>query len=245
MKDTSFAPLKGKRRQLDVPSQLLAIPVGFLCVLALTGAISLPSYFQSALCPPSSFKHWRLVPGSESLIFGILIGPLSLVTLFACILARCRLLSFSGDIQPAPPGKYNMALILMSVCGVFIGGALFVNNADFYYCLTPTDIVIRAGYFDTPKELTWSDVNTVWAWCSTERPPKGAPYKGATLKLSFTDGENLLIGLVSGAQVLMQDDENIKNALKNKNYQYYVNSTVNPETCPSGLYPLLWNWRSG
>jgi hypothetical protein len=203
------------------------------------GILFLPSYLQNAQCPPSTFKHRQLYHGVGSFVFGTFFGLTSLVFLPSCILARYHLLVYSGDTRSAPPGKYNTALIIISMFGILVSGAVFVNDAEFYYCLTPTNVIIRSGYVRAPKQLTWNDVNIVRAWCSTERPPKGAPYKAATLKLSFTDGEDLLIGLVSGAQVLMQDDENIKKALKNKDYRYYVNSTVNPEICPSGLYPLL------
>lgn len=232
-----------KRRQLDARSLSWIVLFALLTIVALMGVVSFPSDFQNAQCPPSTFKHRQLYQGAGPLLGGIFVGMTSIAIFFASFLERHHLLSYSGDTQHAPVGKYNTTHILVTTLGILISGAVFVNGANFYYCMTATHIVIRRGYFRSTKQLTWDDVNTVRAWCSTETPRKAAPYKGATLKLSFTDGEELLVGLTSGAQVLMQEDEDIQKALKNINYHYYMNSTVNPDSCPTGLYPLLWNWR--
>jgi len=234
-----------KRPQLDARSQCWAVLIALLTLASLAGVFFLPSHFQNTGCPQSSFKHARLIHGAGYLVFGICVGTISMVLLPVCVLTRHHRLAFSGETQLAQSGKYNTAFILISAFGVLLSGAAFINDAKFYYCLTPTNIVVRSGFFDTPRQLTWGDVNTVQAWCSTVTPPKAAPYKAATLKLSFINGKDLLIGMTSGGEVSMQDDENIKKALADKDYQYYVNSTVNPDSCPSGLYPVLWNWRNG
>jgi hypothetical protein len=240
----SSASSRRNRPQLDARSQLLGILVGLLCLPVLIGVVFLPSNIQSAWCPSSTFKHGQLISGGGPFVFGLFIGILSLVMLPSCLLARYKLLRYSEGSGPAPTGRYNTALIVSSILGLLISGAIFLDNAAHFFCLTPTSIVIQSGYLDTPRTLTWDDVNTVRAWCWTARPRGGRPYRGSTLTLLFTDGEALPFGLVDGGRILTQDYEQIRKSLGGKNYRYYVNSTVGPESCPPELYPLLWYWQS-
>jgi hypothetical protein len=134
-------------------------------------------------------------------------------------------------------------MMISSILGLLISGVIFLDGAMHFFCLTPTNIVILSGYRDRPHMLTWDDLSAVRAWCWITNPRGGRSYQGSTLTLLFTDGREIPFGLVDGGQILLQDYENIRRVLQGKNYGYYVNSTVNPNLCPSALYPLLWNWR--
>jgi hypothetical protein len=244
MDATSSPSSKPKRLQLDARSQLLVILVGLFCVVPIIiGAGSLPDTIENAWCPLSTFRHGQLLSGIGFFVFGLFTGILSLVMLPTGLLIRYKLLRYSEASDPVQAGKYNAALIISSILGLLISGTIFLENAAHFFCLTPNYIVIRSGYFDTPRTFTWDDISTVRAWCWTARPRGGRPYLGSTLTLLLTDGEALPIGLVDRGRILMQDYEQIRKSLEGEKYRYYVNSTVNPESCPSELYPLLWYWQ--
>ena len=232
-----------KRPGLDERSRLLCALGGVLCFPIILVFIFLPLIIQNSWCPSSIFKHGQLVFGSEFIIFGILIVTPSMIFLLVSLLMRSGLLKRSGAWGPATPGRYNTAMMTSSILGLLISGVIFLDGAMHFFCLTPINIVIQSGYLDRPRTLTWDDLSAVRAWCWIARPRGGRSYQGSTLTLLFTDGREIPFGLVDGGQILLQDYAKIREVLLGKNYDYYVNSTVNQNLCPSEFYPLLWNWR--
>jgi hypothetical protein len=138
----------------------------------------------------------------------------------------------------APPPVRDTGAIVITGCGLLVAAAIFYNEVYSYSCATPTDIVIRSNYFDTPRHFTWDDIDTVHAWCW-----KAKGGRNGTLRLSLSDGEDLPFGLVDGSKILIDDYRMLRKSLAGKNYRYETDSSVNPTLCPAELYPLLKDWR--
>jgi hypothetical protein len=137
-----------------------------------------------------------------------------------------------------------VVLMGSSIFGMLIAGVIFANNAEYYDCVTPDEIIIQSGYFDYQRHFAWDDLESVRAWCWTAKPRGGRSYQGATLTLASRNGEQIPFGLVNGGEVLTREYQMLRAVLKNRSYGYYVNSTVTPSSCPPSLYPLLWYWRN-
>jgi hypothetical protein len=65
---------------------------------------------------------------------------------------------------------------------------------------------------------------------------------GGSINLELEGGIELPVNLRADNGTLSPNYRMVKNALTGKTYQYYVNATVTPMTCPPNLYALLWNW---
>jgi hypothetical protein len=232
-----------KRPVLDGRSRFLSRLGGVLCSVIILGFIFFPLITKSSWCPSSTFKYGLLPSATGFFIAGIPIATLSAIFLTVSLLMRYGLVRFTGASGPVPVGRYNTAMIISSVLGLLISGVIFCEGAAHYFCLSPESIVFQSGYPGRPRTLTWDNLTSVRAWCWTAKPRGGRSYQGSTLTLLFMDGKEIPFGLVDGGQFLMQDYEQIRKVLKGKNYDYYVNSSVNPNSCPPELYPLLWNWR--
>jgi hypothetical protein len=176
----------------------------------------------------------------KGLPFVILIGLPSLLILFSSLVTRFYAREYSNSSSGSPARANYSKAFYVSIFGLLLAGAIFVDEFEHYSCLTPTNIVVRSGYFDTPHNLTWNELKSVRAWCWTAR----GGYLGGTLTLSLLDGENIPIGLGSGHRILMSNYKMIRQTLSNKNYIYYADPSVNSGSCPPELYPLLKNWEN-
>jgi hypothetical protein len=233
------------RPKLSVRSRRWAVLGGVICSLIIFPSLFLAVYLPSFLCPPSTFHWGGLVGSGLGLPHAILLGLPSLLVLFVSIGTNLNAWSYSNYPSRQSSGKYATGLIALSTFGVLAAAAMLINSASFYFCATPSNVIIRSGYLDTPRSFAWGDVKGVHAWCWTANPRNGTPYQGATLKLSFSDGEEIPFGLVDGGRILMNDYKMIRQSLKNKNYSYDTDSSVAADSCPPALYPLLSNWQTG
>lgn len=190
-------------------------------------AIALIPGLQRAQCPATTFHSGQLPSGGAGLPFALLIGMFSLMCLVTIFIMRRQI------------RKAFAPLAALSLVGLLASTASYINDIDYYFCVTPANIVIRSGYLETPVIETWKNVISLDAWCWTSTPRYGSPYKGATIKISFDDGEQIPFGLFDGPQFLSEDYQMLRRALDNTTYRYETDSSVTPDSCPSSVYPLL------
>lgn len=206
-------------RTIGVLGGLVVCPIFF-------AGLFFPNDLHKNLCPLSTFEHGQFTSAGDGWIYGIFGGALAFTVLFSLLISKYL------------AGKTYPVLIFLSVLGLLASGAAYVNGVEDYFCATPTNIIVRSGYLDTPQSLNWNDVNDVYAWCYMLTGRGQAGYKGGTLRLTFNDGKKIIFGLGNDPQ----NYKNIKESLKNKTYQYHKDPTVNSNLCPAQLYPLLQDW---
>jgi hypothetical protein len=244
LRDSVPATPSQKPPQLAVRTQRVAKLCGLLAAVLLTSGLPLAFYFHGAQCPASTFD-FGVLPPARSVPFAIVLATFSVIMLLSSAAIISKMPTYSGYFISPWRAKYYIKLTFLSICGILVAEAMLINIIDYtYFCATPTNIVIRSGYFDTPRAFTWEDVKVVHAWCWTARPRNAKSYQGGTLGLSLSDGEEIPLGLVDGGRILLKDYEMIRRSLENKNYRYYTDSSVRPDSCPPELFPLLRDWRN-
>lgn len=233
-----------QRAKLSGPSKLLMLLLMAAVVIIMMRAVTIDLQYPATHCPVSTFHHGRTGSGGNMLA-GILIGTLSFPLLPCLIGMRFNIWTLEGGYIPQlRHQRLNTILIILSALGTGIAAAFIYNDANHYYCLGPSGVVTRAGYLANPRHLAWDDIRVVYGWCKTVRPRNQTPYKGAALTLEFDDGEKIQYGMTYGGEILTRDNALLKNLLHDRNYQYYVNSSVTPASCPPGLFPVLWAWHA-
>jgi hypothetical protein len=203
----------------------------------------MPYNLQRNWCPPSTFFHEGLQ--GELKFIAFIPGFLAAAALCALLVGRIDLSAWSGAYsRPKPRGKCFLYLVCFYSVVMGASACLCIDGASFYFCLTPTGIITRQGFFDPGRRMGWEDVKAVYAWCWTAKPRNGASYTGGSVKLSFSDGPELPVALSTRWQPVTYNYEMLRKALRRRTYRYYVNSSVSAGACPPALYPLLWFWPS-
>jgi len=217
-----------------------------LCCLVVIPSIFLAVDLPHSVCPSSTFQSGTLPTVGLGVIQAIMLGLVSLLVLFVSTGAKFNIWSYADHPSAPSSGKSSTVYIALSTAGHLTAGAMYTNSVNFYFCVTPSNILIRSGYFDAPRALGWDDIATVRAMCWISNPGSGSakPYHGATLRLSFRDKEQIPIGLVNGDHILMNVYRSVRQSLQNKTYDYNIDPSVAPSLCPPVLYPLLSVWRS-
>jgi hypothetical protein len=213
-----------------------------LTAAAITGSIVLVASGRGAQCANSTFASGLWGASVKISMLGILLLPLFFLALFVYVGTKVAPRSRRENQPRASRNWSSVPLLAMGIFGALAIGS-YANEFESYYCLTPAEIIIRPGILHNRIHLAWDDVEAVSAWCWTATPRGGPSYLGASLRLSFDNGEQLTVGLVSGGRVLMQDYVSIRQALHGKNYAYHAEATVSPGSCPTELYPVLQSWR--
>jgi hypothetical protein len=210
-----------------------------LISLVLLPCILLFDRWQGALCPPSTFAHGMSRP-SEGMAVAIILGMICLLALAMAVMTRLNAWTYADGARPRPTGRTLCNIVIAAaICGLSVSAWLYTDAIKSYFCVTPTQIVIRSGVFSSVRILTWSDVRVVHATCWKDKPRKAKPYFVATLRLFLDDGESIPIGLVDGGIMYLDRYNEVRQALAGKKYRYLVNASVTPELCPAGLYPRL------
>jgi len=223
-------------------------PLYFGAMIALAPVMAFilhwPEQLQSEWCPSLTFHHEDITSGLQILV--ALTGGFSSVSgLTLLLLSRVDLSAWSGGYgAPKPRSRYFFVFIYTYLLIFVVSGCFFMNIAHSYYCLTPSEIITRTGYFDPPRKYSWQDVKTVYAWCWTEKTKYVGPYLGGSIMLALADGTKVRVTLSWHEQTSLPVYKAIRAALRGKTYQYFVNSTVTEKSCPAELYELLWFWPS-
>jgi hypothetical protein len=215
-----------------------------LVIFLLAAYLAVPFFLKFGACPADTFRTLSL-DGTDFVGLGVILSALSLLALWRAVATNMgRSASWNQGSNSAFVRSSATASICVSLAGVVIGSVLIDNGVNYFFCLTPTRIIVRSGIFTQPVNATWSDVSIVSAWCETERLRAASPaYQYSMLKLVLRDGKSLVVPLGSDGQVRFDDRDAIERALLGQDYRFYVNDTVTPSTCPSGLFEYLWNWR--
>ena len=207
--------------------------LGLVLSPILIGAVFFPDYYQGKQCPLSTFRHWSLASANDEFLFGFLGGTIALMMLCSFLVMRHT------------EGKHYRIAIGSSLLGFLAGAAAYADSINYYYCTTPTNIVMRSGILHAPQLLSWDDVTDVYGWCWISTGRGQAGQHGGSLRLTLNNGGDIRIWLASGNQILFNDYKIVREALKNKTYRYHKDGTVNPDMCPGPLYPLLRDWDVG
>jgi hypothetical protein len=155
MQNPLSSSLNRKRPQLSSGSRWLALLSGVAGALVLLSGILFIVNMHHAQCPSSSFKDGLLYSGL-GLAFGIVIGTISVGLLEVSILGRCNVWTYADGYAPPPIWKKAYTtLISVSSIGLVISAALYLDSAEHYFCATPTNILIRSGYLNASRLLTW------------------------------------------------------------------------------------------
>jgi hypothetical protein len=242
MINATLGRLRKRRPKLALSSRILASVAGVVATFILWWAFMATDEIQRSWCPPATFRSGELYSGALGVVLSSLL-PISLVFLAAGLMGRYGLLLDAETELPLPPSRSSKVLIVLSTIGLAVSIGAFVDQADSYFCVSPRAVVIRRGALHAAHTLGWNDVQAVYAWCSTTSPRSGPSYKGGAIRLAFKDGETLVLGLTLHDQILTEEYKSLKKSLGAVDYQYYVNSSVTPDACPSGLFPLLWYWH--
>ncbi|MDE2029683.1 MAG: hypothetical protein KGI97_03860, partial [Alphaproteobacteria bacterium] len=208
--------------------------IGTLIGLAISpifiGSIFLPYYLQKKQCPISTFHCGTMPSAGADLPFSVLGIGFSLLVFASLVVSR-----------HLTRKAYNFP-ILISLLGLLVSTSFYINSVDYYFCVTPANIIVREGYFSAAHSYTWNEITDVSAWCWISHTRGQPSYHGGTLKLTFNDGKSIPFGLSNGRRFLLNDYEMLRQSLQHETYRYHTNSTVNPSLCPAELYHLLHNW---
>lgn len=225
------------RRKLSLRGQLISTAGGIVFFLAFL-AVS-PWELVQRWCPASSF-HTRILGLDWLFVASVGLFLLCFSLLGVLLLSRLDLsILTDAPAPPAPRWRYFTPAIFVLACGSALSADMYIRSIS-YYCLTPDEIVVQTGNVRSPRTYTWNEVREIHGWCWTNNG-KGGPFLGGSVDLILEGGPNLSVNLLDNRGAVRM----VKSALKRKNYQYYVNSTVTPDACPHDLYPLLWSWADG
>ncbi len=109
------------------------------------------------------------------------------------------------------------------------------------YCLTPAEITIRNGHHEPPHSLSWANTVAVRARCWRDPGRSGPGPRQSGLTIQFDDGESIGVQVTNSRAILRRFDE-IKEALRGKEFRYELDPSVTPYWCPDAIYPRLLNW---
>jgi hypothetical protein len=220
-------------------SLLLGLLLGVSLILTIKEAVNFQIYVQERSCPQSSFEHGLLNVGA-AVATAIPIFLLGCAILVMSVTLRLQRRTDTQDYFDADRirwRKISIPVFFASVLVMIAGGLLWVNSVTNHFCATPDNILVQTGFLASPHTLAWEDVAVVYGTCTIY---KYGTY--GTLRLVFTNGEEVGLGLSVGSHHLMRDYEMIRKSLSVAHYRYYVNATVNPRTCSPEVYRLLWEW---
>jgi hypothetical protein len=222
------------RRKLSLTGQILASGLGLVFFLALL--LVSPTEMANKWCPASSFytRGFHLGSSFAPSVFLALCFP----ALTGLLLSRLDLSVLSNvSAPPGPRWRYFTPVLCLLACGSALSVHLYIRSVSYYYCLTSDEIVVQTGYVDGYHSYTWDDVKEVHGQCWTNNL-KGGPFLGGSINLLLPSGPELSINLLDKRGTAGM----VKDALRGKNYRYFVNSTVTPDACPHEIYRLLWDW---
>jgi hypothetical protein len=165
----------------------------------------------------------------------------SLGGLLLSLMFRFNLINYKdATIQVATGGRKHTISAIGFLLALLGSTSISINNVGHYFCLTPTDVIIRSGYLGAQGHLTWDDLRIVRARCEILRRRGRAPYPAGVLDLMFSDGEEVHFGLDSVRDLL-----NLGETLRHTHYHYEMGASVEPAQCPTAFYSLLRNWPGG
>jgi len=226
-------------------SGVLILLIMTVCFSAVSLFMVLPDYFHATWCPATTFDRDTTLGFPEVLLAIFISMPCALAFVIylagRATLLKCKDGSSFLDAARLGPG----GAIYAALPALLIGCLLEVDAVDRFQCITQSAFIMRHGMFDRHRETAWSDVRAVTARCWLAKSKGRSPYPDADLVFLLSDGQQIRLPLMAGGEQVRIDKYRLaRMALaSNTTYHYYLNPSVNADTCPAAILPMLRDWN--
>jgi hypothetical protein len=211
--------------------QYIAIALLAVGLLAGVPYLVFPMMRNGIFCPAATFAHgpmWSIL----LYVSGVLLSMFSYTYLYIGLWPKNN-----GEPRFKYKGLDSLVdnhwrlFIAGSICGLGLGGIIWFDTLDSYYCLRPHDIILHPSAFVKAQLLTWSDVATVQAEC---QHTKSGSVGG--LVISFRGEQQIWVPLGRGEYPYALEYRAIRKALEGHYYDYITDLNVAESECPRVVY---------
>lgn len=214
--------------------QYIAIALLAVGLIGVVPYLILPVLLVGKFCPATTFASGPMASIFLS-ICGLVLSMFSYMYLATGLWPKAEAKPrFKYPILDIFVDNHRHLFLTSTICGLGLGGFVWINTFESYYCLTPQDIFLHPSALSKARSLNWNDIEIVQAQCwHTKSGPVGG------LVMSFRDGERIRMSLSQGQGSHAQEYMAIRKALKDQSYSYVTDLSVAPSECPSNVYPWL------